>query len=269
MKPNNIKRGGVLIPSASIRIRFERAITKLITKMAQEIKREVRSVYAVGMDGTAMDASLVSQARIRLNAVMTKYVPLFGKLADEESARMVNDTLKNATVTARLSLKEISDDFTIKSGDIDERTREIMKASTQQAASLIKLIPQKYLADVQGQVMRSIVGGNGLQDLIPYLNKMYEGNIKHARLVALDQTRKAYTGMTEIKMRNAGITHYEWIHSGGGSHPRPLHVKLNGTIQEYANPPYIGDMYGEEVYGNPGELPNCRCNARPIVKFAK
>ena len=36
---------------------------------------------------------------------------------------------------------------------------------------LIKSIPAQYLNGVQGAVMRSITTGNGMQDLVPYLQK--------------------------------------------------------------------------------------------------
>ena len=267
MNEKNIKKGGILTPSISIRIAYEKSITRLIAKLAKAIKTELEEAYAVGMD--AMDASVTSQARIRLNALLDRFMPQFNQLAKDATDLMIQRTHKNVNATFRMSLKEISKDFVIGEEAIDDRTREILKASTEEAANLIRLIPQKYLADVQGYVMRSIVGGQKEERLSDYLTRMYNGNVRHAKLVALDQTRKAYNGLAAAKMQNAGMTEFEWIHSGGGQHPRQLHQQMNGKIYDLNDPPFIGRMYGQDVYGKPGDLPNCRCKIRLIVRFGK
>jgi uncharacterized protein with gpF-like domain len=48
---------------------------------------------------------------------------------------------------------------------------------------------------------------------------------------------------------------------------RPLHVEMSGKEYDLNNPPYIGSMYGNKIYGLPADLPNCRCVLRPIIDF--
>ena len=123
----------------------------------------------------------------------------------------------------------------------------------------------QYLGEVQGQVMRSITSGQGLKDLIPYLNTKYDQNIRHARNVAFDQTRKAYSNINAGRMQANGIKSYEWIHSGGGQHPRKLHQQMNGRVYRLDDPPVIDERTQER--GIPGRAINCRCTMRPIVSF--
>ncbi|KAF9396648.1 hypothetical protein CPC16_010967, partial [Podila verticillata] len=63
--------------------------------------------------------------------------------------------------------------------------------------------------------MRSITSGNGLEDLIPFLQAQEGITRRRARNIALDQTRKAYNGFNRARCVGAGVTHGEWIHSGG------------------------------------------------------
>ena len=115
--------------------------------------------------------------------------------------------------------------------------------------------------------MRSITTGKGMEDLVPFLNKKYRGNIRHERLVALDQTRKAYQSINTVRLKAMGVKKFIWVHSGGGKEPRIDHIKMSGNEYSFDNPPVIGIMYGNEVRGLPGDLPNCRCICKPVINF--
>ena len=256
------------------------------------------------MDDEVKSGTVASQARIALAALLARYVPLFSQLARKATKRMMARSLKNSTVTLGLSLKQMAPDVEIKIGGgsgsgggggkgggpgassfgagrgasgfsgtgMTDRLQEIITASTAEAVSLIQSIPRQYLSNVQESVMRSIVSGGGHKELVSALNDRYGKTIRQARNMAMDQTRKVYSNITSHQMRDAGVTHYKWLHVGGSAHPRHLHVELgerskNGEIFSLDDPPYIGEMYGEPVYGGPGLLPNCRCLKIPVSKF--
>lgn len=259
MAKKNIIRTAPLIPNAGIASDYANAIAAIVKAMADDVKKEMIEAFKenpIPVSG-AMDASIASQARIRLNSLNDKWKSIFSRFAKRIVTRMISRTLRNADATVNMSLKDLSAELTIDTSTIPVALKEIIKATTEESANLIRLIPQEYLADVQGAVMRSITSGNGLQDLVPYMNTRYEQRTRHARNVALDQTRKAYNGMARARMQSIGLKKFEWLHSGGGQEPRPLHVKLSRQIFSFDDPPYIGDMYGQPVYGFPGELPNC------------
>ena len=104
-------------------------------------------------------------------------------------------------------------------------------------------------------------------DLVPYLKQHYAGNVKKARSVAYDQTRKAYNNISAARSQKLGMEEFIWIHSGGGKEPRKDHVAMNGKTFRFDDPPVIGVMYGQEVRGLPGNVPSCRCAMRPLVNF--
>ena len=277
MKPsiNDPKKliGKTLTPNAGIALDYEKAIVNLIAAMARDIKRElVISFTDIEIEDSpehAMDGlSITPQVRIKLNALLDKWTVRFNDLSKRATKRMMWRTERNADITLGMSLKEISKDLEIDVSKPSSRLKTVIQASTEEAANLIKLIPQKYLADVQGQVMRSITSGNGLQDLVPYLTKQYEGNVNHARLVARDQTRKAYNNIQAAKAQDLGAESFIWVHHAS-KHPRERHIELDGKEFRFDDPPFIGKMYGVDVYGLPSQLPSCRCTMRLVFNWMK
>jgi SPP1 gp7 family putative phage head morphogenesis protein len=113
--------------------------------------------------------------------------------------------------------------------------------------------------------MRSITTGNGLQTLVPFIKKHKTITEKRARMIALDQTRKANVALTAGRLRNAGIQHFQWIFTGGGKTYRELHKHMNGEVYEFSNPPVI--QKDPMIRGLPGDLINCRCRLRPVLRF--
>ncbi|EQA09830.1 phage head morphogenesis, SPP1 gp7 family domain protein [Glaesserella parasuis 84-15995] len=240
-------------------------------KGVEEIYEKYGHAYAsdsAGQDGLPKGGSLISQLRIFFNALLNKYNPIFNLIAKKSTEKMVEQTLKNTKSTLNLSLRELGQGLAIKKDYTSERVKDIAQAATMEAVSLIKTIPQKHLGDVQKVLMHSISSdGKGYAELKPFLQKLYKGNARKAHLVAIDQTRKTYLNIQAENMKSLGIKKFKWVHSGGGREPRKLHQELNGKVFSFDDPPYIGDMYGQKVYGLPGHLPNCGCSMSAVFDF--
>lgn len=269
MKPDRME-GGALRVSASIADDYASSVAALMRKMHADVIRGVRGLYAAYAQDDAdfpNGGSIAPQARMLINRLLQTYAPLFRKLAKRATDRMMSRVLKNSSATLRMSLREIGEHLAIKTDFMDDRLRDITMACTEEAANLIRTIPQNYLSDVQGAVMRSISEGRGIADLVPYLNQRYQGNLKKARSVAFDQTRKAYNNITAGRSQALGMQEFEWIHSGGGKEPRKDHMAMHGKVYRFDDPPVVAVMYGREVKGLPGTAINCRCVMKPIVNF--
>ncbi|MDE2467559.1 MAG: hypothetical protein KGL35_02115, partial [Bradyrhizobium sp.] len=190
--PANLRKGCPLRPNASIEHDYVNALLPLVRRMCDE----ARKVIERGYPEMTQDANDAVSLRVALNGLLDKYAPLFGKVARKATNRMISRTLKYSQVALGQSLKDIGSELLLDTGYLTTpRMQEVITAATTEATGLIKLIPQKYIAEVQGQVMRSISTGQGLKDLVPYLKDKYEGNVRHARLVAMDQTRKSYSNV--------------------------------------------------------------------------
>lgn len=274
-------RGKPLHLAVSVQLRYTQPILKLVKRMTDEANRELTDLFqrefatehfhAVNGESVGMDANgISSQARILLNALKRRYDQLFGKLAMGLSPDMANGVNRNsaATSTASVSdmpnLKDEGAKLTISLKSLDAPTLQILKASSAKSTSFITSIPETYLNKVADAVYGSIATGNGLKDLIPFLDKQESSITNWSRNTALDQTRKVYNGLNAGRMKKIGITKGEWIHSGGSQHPRELHEDFDGETFDLSEGAPVGDDGGNVM---PGEEPNCRCTFAPVVVF--
>lgn len=262
---NNEWTGAALRPAVSIYTDLGDAVVREIAAMYRDVRRELEQAFAAGDTESAMDASVTSQSRMRINEMRRKWYGRFRELAKREVKRMLQRVTKNSQVTLGQSLREVSETLKIDTSISDARLQEVIKASTQEAAELIKRIPEQFLGDVQGQVMRSITTGRGMQDLVPYLTKKYEGDKRWARHVAMDQTRKSYANINAARLQKLGSESYIWIHSGGSAHPRQEHIELSGKEFRFDDPPVIDKRTGQR--GKPGDAIFCRCVMKPVFRF--
>lgn len=265
-KPQKIK-GTPLIVSASVTKRYYDALAKLIEKMTATTMREAEVFYKQphAKEYFAEDASVASQARILTNALIAKFQPFFNAEAKPLAETMVEQTDTNSEVTLRSSLKELSGGLTLNTDFLTAELNDILTATIAENVGLIKSIGSQYLEGVQGAVMRSITTGNGLQDLVPYLEKQKGITLRRARNIAFDQTHKLYANLNRARMQKLGVEEYEWLHTGGSQQPRKLHQSYTGKIFRMDDPPIIDQRTGER--GHPGTAINCRCRMIPIIKF--
>lgn len=264
------------------------AVGRLLREMTIETRELVRSLARGPEDQlsqvvSAMDAppppprdldrgaraggSVPDEAQHRLDALQARYRQKFEALAGEWSRRMIAGVEQQSTAQLSVGLKDMAEQFEIRSTMSEARVRAIVEASTKSCTQLIRRIPEKYLGEVQIQVMSAITTGSGLGQLVPYLTKRYKGDARHAHLTALDQVRKASENFNAARLQALGVEEYVWIHTGGERYPRKLHQSYSGRTFRYDDPPIIDERTG--VRGKPGDAIGCRCRQRGVLKFAK
>lgn len=273
-KPKVI-RGKPLNPSITSEQRYYDELRAVILRMTSQTDKELEAFFktdhAEDYFADAEDISVASQARILMNKITEKVQAIFGELAKSLAEGMVTTANADSARSLKSSLKQLSGGLTLKTDLLTKDLGDVLTASVAENVGLIKSISSKYLTNVQGAVMRSITTGNGLADLVPFLRSQEGVTLRRARLIARDQTRKAYSSINKVRMEKIGIKEFEWLHSGGGQTPRTLHMSshteggLNGGIYSFAALPVIDRKTGER--GIPGQLINCRCRMVPVVKF--
>ena len=269
-------KGTTLNVSTTIESRYAARLTKLIDRMTAQTRREVlASLRENGMPAdSAMDASPANQAQIVFNALQRKWDQVFGRIASETAMSMLDEVSDNSKSKLGESLKDLSGDLTLDVSAISGQLKDILDASVKENVELIKRVPSKYFEQMQGDVMRSIQNGNGLQDLIPAFEKRAVSVRNWAQNVAMDQTRKAFNGINKGRMLSAGLNEFEWVHGGGSNHPREYHRDvLNGNIYSFDPEsdnylPHL-DGPGKGERGIPGQAPFCRCTMRPVLRLPK
>lgn len=256
------KRALTLKPSVSVGAAYVRELEALTAEMHKEVEKAVLAEYR---NTAAADAAGDFWSRLA-----ERLASKFAAKATPLATGFLTRVNANATSNLERSLKSTSADLTLNMKNTPAVTKAI-KSRISDNVDLITRIPAEYLDKVKKSVNDSLKKGNGLADLVPAMEERYGEAKRHARLVALDQTRKAYTAINTAKMKANGITKFEWVHSGGSQEPRPYHLHspanggLNGGIFDINDPPIIDQKTGER--GLPGDDYNCRCTMRPIVTF--
>jgi len=256
----------------SVQLKYYKKMKPLFEKMFEETEREISKLFRSDTselffdEQFAQDASIAAQAKIVTNKLITKFGWLFNDKAREISEYMMNSTMNVSKSNLKDSIKQLSGGLSIKTDFLTGDLREITKSIVEENVSLIKSLSDRYLYNVQKAVLRSISFGNGLKDLIPQLSKFKGITDRHAKNMALDQTRKAYNSINKARMEKVGIGKFKWVHSGGGQFPRKDHIEMDGNIYSFDNLPVIDKRTGER--GIPGQAINCRCRMVPVIEFS-
>lgn len=271
-------RGTRLAYNASQQRRYQKALLEPIRKMQAETKSAVLKLansHTAGKfrkqqkEAAAMDESITTAAKKLMKSLMSKFDDLFSFVSLPIATTMVEGASKTSESVLKSSLKTLNGGLALNTGVVPEGLEDISKALINENVNLIKSIPGQYLDDVSGAVFRSITSGEGLADLVPQIAK-YDGiTLRRARMIAHDQTRKAYNFINKSRMQKVGVKQFEWVHSGGGRHPRPSHIAMSGNIYSFDDLPQINKDNPKEppVYGIPGQAINCGCTMTPVVNF--
>lgn len=266
MRPNKIL-GKPLNYSAANKLRAHRQIAALVNQMTAITEQAIQALFAEdGAPGTGQDEAFTGKAKRTIEGLTSRFSNLFNLGADQISDSMTADADKQSATALQGSLGAMADALTIRASLLTPAVKDTISAAAAESASLIKSIGKQYLDGVSSALFRSITTGNGLQDLVPYLQQQKGITDRRARFIAADQTRKAYSSINSQRMQALGVKKFKWMHSAGGQHPRLLHKDvLNGNIYSFDDLPVIDERTNER--GIPGQLPNCKCFMAPVVTF--
>lgn len=262
-------KGRPLAVPASVAAGYSRALRSLVQAMQEVTARTIAEAYAgqapIDTGDIALDAAADFLTRL-IEGLQRRFTALFLDRAEGLAGDFIKAVNDASARNLGTSLKEVSKGVTLKTNVITGAVNDALQASVKANVSLIKTIPQEYFADIEGAVMRSIQSGAGTKQLTDNLAAIGGVTKRRAEFIAVDQTRKAYSAINQTRMKAMGVRKFEWLHSGGGKEPRPLHKNtLNGNVYSMDDPPVIDDRTGEK--GFPGQLINCRCRMVPVISF--
>lgn len=260
-----IVRGQPLNPPAATGAKYAARLESLVDQMAAIARAELASWAKSEAAGKhfGQDESVAHSAQRLSKTLERRFDQLFGDKPDNLARWLVKSTDKASSSSLHASLKDLSGGLSLSTTMLTGAMRESMTAAIATNVDLIKSLSSDFLADLKGAVYRSVTSGNGLADLQPLLEGRAEITKRRARMIAQDQTRKVYGRMNDTRMKALGLTKFEWVHSGGGKHPRKLHQSYNGRVFDLDNPPVIDESTGER--GIPGQAINCRCKMIPVL----
>lgn len=250
-------------PSAGLQAAYLAKLNKLIEEMDASVQYWIRTRYKNNPPAAmAMDDILPANELKRTIAELVKrwqkswkdaapeLARYFAMRALDRNDRNLKEILRKANWTVRFKMTPAM--------------RDVLKATIEENVGLIKSIPEQYLKNVQGHVMRSIQAGRDMGTLAKALEKNYGVTKRRAALIARTQNNLATGAMDRARKLELGLTKSKWRHSHAGKEPRPTHLANDGKLYDTKTGWYDPDpKVRRHIY--PGELINCRCSSITVV----
>lgn len=247
-------------PNVGIEVEYRRRLKKLIDAMQKSVAYHIERSYRGNEPEMAQDDRLPAD---NLQRAVWKMSEQWLQNFDDAAEKLAKWFAKAVHKRSDTVLKKILKDggFSVEF-QMTPAMKDVFAASVHENVSLIKSIPQQYLKNVEGDVMRSVAAGRDLATLTKSLQKNYGVTARRAAFIARDQNNKVNGAMQRARQKELGITKAKWRHSGGGKHPRPTHVANDGKLYD-VNKGWFDPHVKRWII--PGELPNCRCVSIPVI----
>lgn len=249
-------------PNAGVEAHYRRSMTALIEEMHRSVLYWVRAAYRRNEPEVAQDELPAETLRRAVRALARRWNRRFSDLAQDLAAHFAQEAGARSDAALKSALKRGG--FTVEF-KMTRAQRDVLNAVVHENVALIKSIPARYLDQVEGIVMRSVQTGRDLGQLAGDLETQLGVTKRRAAVIARSQNGMATAALTRARQQELGITEAIWVHSGAGKHPRRSHQKAGQDRQAYD--PAVG-WFDPEVGQHilPGQLPNCRCVSRPVIK---
>ena len=261
------------LPVRSTEQRYGAQITTLIEPFKEFVESELFPMleYITETNPTRQDAAGDDIRRI-FDKVRIAYAKVFTGQAINQVAQGAADTIDTLNhKTFRKQAKTVLgvDPFFAEPWLVEETENFV-----HENASLIKTIPDEYLADIEQMVFREARRGASPSEIKAKVKELFGAADRHAALIARDQVSKFNGRLSQLRQTAAGVTHYIWRTSDDGR-VRSLsnsggysdHRQLDDKKFPWKNPPitvFKGKRAGET--NHPGQDINCRCYAEPVLE---
>ena len=248
-----------VIPNAGIEVEYRKALVRMVDAMHNSVLYWVTAKYRANEPVIAQDRVPSVTLRVALRKLVRRWQVNFDRLSNDLAEYFAKDVSARTDANLRAILKRGG--FTVKFR-MTPAQYDVFKATVQQNVTLIRSIPQQYLQNVEGAVMRSVQTGRDLGALTKELTGFHGVTKRRAAFIARDQNNKATSALQRARQIEIGITEAVWIHSHAGKTPRPAHVKMDGKKYDVKKGMWDSD---EQEFVLPGQLVNCRCFSKSVI----
>ena len=239
-------------------------------EMADSVEYWLQAQRKAAPPVLASDSTPAEQMQFEFRKLAERWQGKFDDMAPKVAASFLKNQFKGTDAAMRQALRDAgwSIEFTM-----TPAMRDAFEASLAENVGLIRSIPQQYLQDVEGIVMRNYAAGRDLKSMAAEIKRRYEVTANRAVLIARDQSNKANAVVQKARQTELGITEAIWLHSHAGREPRRTHVAMNqkrypvakGMWDSQAKRLPGGRYEGAFVF--PGELIGCRCVGRSVLPW--
>lgn len=245
--------------NAGIEAQYYQAMHAMLRRMHKEVLNDLAKAYKAAEPQIAQDASPLARLVKVMDHLTAKWRKQFDDAAEEMAKRFVKSAQTYTQSSFQAELKR--NGFTVQFKPT-RYVQSMVQSAINENVNLIKGMTNDHLKDIRTAVNLSVQNGRDLSSLSEALQKQYGISRRRAAFIARDQNNKATSVINRARQAELGLKKGIWVHSSGGKHPRPDHVKAGKDRLRFdlTKGAYIG---GRWIH--PGEEPNCRCTWLVII----
>lgn len=251
-------------PNVGWRMRYQHQLLALIDEMQTSVLFWTHAQYRDAPPEMAMDATPSKAMLKRFKEIADKWTDRWDRAAPKIAEAYLKGSYAASDSAMRSALREAGISVKFK---MTKRVKDAFEAQLAENVTLIKNIPAQYMTQVQGVISRTYASGRDLEAMVKGIRNEAGVTQRRAITIARDQSNKAQSVIEKARRLELGIVEAAWVHSGGGKHPRPEHVKAGAERRRFkvADGCPIPDSKGVVRYISPGEEINCRCVSRSVI----
>ncbi len=251
--------------------RFGAAVTKELRSIGARWDKSTNSfrIHLSALPDETRVAVAASEAKFQkrlsqIDAQLTKNLP--AEIADSiKTTDLIDSSIWKTDRDLRKTLKRIT-----VLPEVSAQARQ--KIADDWGTNLdlwIKDFTAEEILKLRKQIHAAALSGNRYEEIVASIKRSYGVTQAKAKFLARQETNLLLTKFKETRYTEAGVHEYRWgCVAGSANHPvRPAHKKLEGKVFRWDNPPITTEPGESERRNNPGQDFNCRCYAKPIVKF--
>jgi uncharacterized protein with gpF-like domain len=253
--------------SAAIEDAYQRKLNDLIDEMFRSALYFVKATLRANptrITALAEDRNPIQTIRDAIRNLAKRWT----KRIDDAAPKLAEWFATAVHKRSDVALKKILRDSGIAiKWEMSASERDALNATIGENVALIKSIPSQAFTQIEGIVMRGVAAGGDIGGITKDLQHQFGVTRRRAAFIARDQNNKANTIMQrtrQLEMQGAQAEAI-WCHSSAGHTPRPTHVKAGRDKVRYSVADgWLDPDEGKKIW--PGQLPNCRCFSKLVVK---
>ena len=195
-----------------------------------------------------------------LQEILYRYSQIIRPWAASTAARMIAEVARRDETAWARHGKDIGRSLRaeIASADLGDEVKRILK----EQVHLIQGIPIEAGNKIQEYAREAVITGKRFKSITSDIQDTVAGMTwNRATLIGRTEVAKASSAIVQVRAQHIGSESYIW-ESVRDRDVRRMHKLLHGTPQRWDSPP-IAEEQGQRHH--PGEFPNCRCFANPII----
>lgn len=214
-----------------------------------EINRYLRDYASILRPwARATGALMVSEVSRRDYTAWVRHARLLNRELDKE-------LLRGGTITGDLMRRIVDEQVDLITSiplEAAQKIQDISQVYWTQGRRFEEGLREEVLKERQSIAAKLLIEG---------INATTQSVYNRATLIARTETAKTASAVTQSRAQYIGSTHYIWK-TARDADVRPMHKRLEGTVHAWDDPP-VAEENGDQHH--PGEFPNCRCYASPIL----